>query len=124
MTTRCAGDVAVSSADGFRPDEPLKRTLVARTADRQQGRIIEGVVDDGTLRTTTLTRRADTAVLDAADDAHSFSGSGTATLDARALSTEQCLADPSGTRRARLVASLRTVTEAEDDQRPASLVTH
>lgn len=148
-TTWYGGTMTVSSADGATPYGPPKPALVARTVDTAKGEIVEVVVDDGALRTTTLHREGATNVFSATDTAKSFTGTvtmtgegwpftgwsydlamadgsgritGTATLGADGIRTEKFFLAPDGQKQVKIVDALAPITQADYDARLATLL--
>ena len=144
-----SGTVAVSSADGATPYGPPKQALVARTVDKAHNLIVEVVVDDGVLRTTTLQREGDSNVFSATDNDKTFSGkvmmtgegwnisgwtydlamadgsgriAGTATVDASGIQTEKHFVTPDGRKKVRIADTLTPISKAEYDAKLAGLL--
>ena len=143
------GTVRVTSPEGSTPFGPPRPGLVARTVDSARGTIVETVLDDGALRTTTLTRRGETNVFDASDSEKTFSGTltfsgtpwawtgwtyalsmtdgsgtieGTATIDDATLQTEKYFVSPDGERRARIVDDMKVIDKDEYEKKRNELV--
>jgi hypothetical protein len=143
------GTMVVTSADGATPFGPPKQALVARTVDAAHDQIVEVVVDDGALRTTTLQRDGGTNVFRATDEAKSFTGTvtmtgdgwnisgwsydltmadgsgtiaGTATIDAAGIRTEKFFVTPNGEKKVRIVDGLSPISQAEYDAQLAGMV--
>jgi len=143
-TTWYAGTMATSSPDGATPYGPPKPALVARTVDPSHRRIVEVVVDDGRLRTTTLHRKGDTNVFTASDDSTSFTGTvtmvgdgwsfsgwtydlsmsdgsgkitGSAEIDGTGIQTEKYFLAPNGEKQVKIVDQLAQISKAEYEER-------
>ncbi len=148
-TTWYGGTMTVTSADGATPYGPPKPALVARTVDAAKGEIVEVVVDDGALRTTTLHREGATQAFSATDTAKSFTGTvtmtgdawsftgwsydltmadgsgkiaGTATIGADGIRTEKFFIAPDGHKQVKIVDALAPITQADYDTRLATLL--
>lgn len=148
-TTWYGGTMTVTSADGATPYGPPKPALVARTVDVAKGEIVEVVVDDGALRTTTLHREGATQAFSATDTAKSFTGTvtmtgeawhftgwsydlamadgsgqiaGTATVGADGIHTEKYFVGPDGQKQVKIVDALAPITQADYDARLATLL--
>lgn len=139
-TTFYAGTVQLTSPDGATPFGPARQGLARRTVNREQGIIVESVLDAGRLRTTTLTRQGETNLFDASDAEKTFSGTvtftgpawawtgwtysismtdgsgtieGSAVIDDSSLRTEKYFVLPDGKKQLRIVDDLKVVTMAE-----------
>ncbi len=60
--------------DGVTPIQPAATSRIVREVMPAEGQIIETVVQGEERHRAVLTRQGDTAVFDASDDAHSFTG--------------------------------------------------
>lgn len=137
-----SGQVLTSSPDGTTPFGPPKAGLASRTWDPATSTITEKVLDDGKVRTATMTREGTSNVFNAKDVEGSFQGTitfsgpegawdhwtyaltmtdgsgrveGNGTLLNGELKTEKYFVTPDGTRRVRIVDQLKTIPAAEYD---------
>ena len=144
VTTWYAGTTSVFSADGKTPYGPPKEALVARTVDREKLSIVETVLDEGVMRTTTLRREGATNVFRAGDVENSFSGTitmrgsdwdftgwsydlsmtdesggivGSATIDATGIQTEKYFVSPDGQKMVKCVENLKVIPKAVYDDK-------